>query len=123
MSDYYELVVAGIGGVGPNSTKINFTKTDDGVRLWAWMPNEDVTKQVMVGKDKNDDPIFRNQIRAGVTLSVEEVVALGNVQTQYMKDNVPTDLAVPTQQLILSGKVLVTQPTLKPMAKLEVVTA
>jgi len=123
MSEYIQLVVAGLGGVGPNSTKINFTKTDDGIRTWAWMPNADVTKQVIVGKDKNENPIYKNQIRAGVTLNAQEVVAMGNLQTQYIKDKIVYDLAVPTQQLLLGGKVFVTQPEREPMAKLEVVSA
>ncbi len=122
MSDYIELVVAGLGGSGKKSTAVNFTVVD-GIRTWAWLPNELVSAQVQVGVDKDNNPIFRNQIRAGVTLTVQDVRALGDTQTQYEKDGEIYDLVNPKQQLLLGGQMTITQPTLEPMAKLEVVSA
>lgn len=122
MSDYIELVVAGLGGSGKKSTAVNFTVVD-GIRTWAWIANEIVTKQVVVGQDKDGNNIFRDQIRAGVTLTVQDVRALGDVQTQYEKDGEIFDLVNPKQQLLLGGQMTITQPVLEPMAKLEVVSA
>lgn len=107
MSDYIELVVAGLGGSGKKSTAVNFTVVD-GIRTWAWLPNELVSA---------------HNIRAGVTLTVQDVRALGDVQYQYEKDGKPVDLVNPKQQLLLGGQMTITQPALEPMAKLEVVTA
>ena len=107
MSDYIELVVAGLGGSGKKSTAVNFTVVDN-IRTWAWLPNELVSA---------------HNIRAGVTLTVQDVRALGDVQTQYEKDGEIFDLVNPKQQLLLGGQMTITQPTLEPMAKLEVVSA
>lgn len=108
MSDYIELVIAGLGGSGPKSTAVNFTVVD-GIRTWAWLPNELVSA---------------NNIRAGVTLTVEDVRALGEPQTQYEdRQGQIIDLANPKQQLLLGGRMTVTQPMLEPMAKLEIVNA
>ena len=107
MSDYIELVVAGLGGSGKNSTAVNFTVVD-GIRTWAWLPNELVSA---------------HNIRAGVTLTVQDVRALGDTQTQYEKDGQIFDLVNPKQQLLLGGQMTITQPVLEPMAKLEVVSA
>lgn len=122
MSDYIELVVAGLGGSGEKSTAVNFTVVD-GIRTWAWIPNAIVTKQVVVGKDKDGKDILKNEIRAGVTLTVQDVRALGDAQTQYEKNGEVFDLAYPRQQLLLGGKMKIAQPTLEPMEKLEVVNA
>lgn len=107
MSDYIELVVAGLGGSGKKSTAVNFTVVD-GIRTWAWLPNELVSA---------------HNIRAGVTLTVQDVRALGDTQTQYEKDGQIFDLVNPKQQLLLGGQMTITQPALEPMAKLEVVSA
>jgi hypothetical protein len=107
MSDYIELVVAGLGGSGKKSTAVNFTVVD-GIRAWAWLPNELVSA---------------HNIRAGVTLTVQDVRALGDVQYQYEKDGKPVDLVNPKQQLLLGGQMTIAQPVLEPMAKLEVVSA
>ena len=107
MSDKYELVVAGLGGSGKKATAVNFTVVD-GVRTWAWLPNELVSA---------------HNVRAGVTLTVEDVRAIGEPQTQYEKDGEIVDLLNPKQQLLLGGQMSIAQPSLEPMAKLEVVSA
>ena len=107
MSDRYELVVAGLGGSGKKATAVNFTVVD-GVRTWAWLPNELVSA---------------HNVRAGVTLTVEDVRAIGEPQTQYEKDGEIVDLLNPKQQLLLGGQMSIAQPSLEPMAKLEVVSA
>lgn len=107
MSDRYELVVAGLGGSGKKATAVNFTVVD-GIRTWAWLPNELVSA---------------HNVRAGVTLTVEDVRAIGEPQTQYEKDGEIVDLLNPKQQLLLGGQMSIAQPSLEPMAKLEVVSA
>ena len=107
MSDYIELVIAGLGGSGPKSTAVNFTVVD-GIRTWAWLPNELVSA---------------HNVRAGVTLTVEDVRAIGEPQTQYEKDGEIVDLLNPKQQLLLGGQMSIAQPSLEPMAKLDVVSA
>ena len=107
MSDKYELVVAGLGGSGKKATAVNFTVVD-GIRTWAWITNELVAT---------------HNIRAGVTLLVSDVRAIGEPQTQYEKDGEIVDLLNPKQQLLLGGQMSIAQPSLEPMAKLEVVSA
>ena len=107
MSDRYELVVAGLGGSGKKATAVNFTVVD-GIRTWAWLPNELVSA---------------HNVRSGVTLTVEDVRAIGEPQTQYEKDGEIVDLLNPKQQLLLGGQMSIAQPSLEPMAKLEVVSA
>ena len=121
------LIVAIMGGRGAKSTAVNFTLVD-GVRPWAWIPNEIVTKQIAMldanGKqalDKSGNPIFKDQIRAGVTLEVTEVVALGDIQTTYTSDGIEYELKDPKQQLIVGGQMSVTQPQFVAVSKLTVV--
>jgi hypothetical protein len=121
------LIVAGTNGRGAKSTSVSFLTTD-GVRPWAWIPNEMVSKQVTMldanGKqavDKSGKPVLKDQIRAGVTLEVTEVVALGNVQTTYTTDGIEYELQTPKQQLILGGDMSITQPQFTTVSKLTVV--
>lgn len=121
------LIVAFMGGSGQKSTSVSFTTTN-GVRPWAWIENEIVTKQVAMldtnGKqavDKSGKPIFRNQIRAGVTLLVSEVRAMGNVETSYVEDGIEISLQKPKQQLLLGGNDMeIIQPQFQAMTKLAV---
>jgi len=121
------LIVAGIGGRGAKSTAVNYTLVD-GVRPWSWIPNEFVTKQIAMldanGKqalDKSGNAIFKDQIRAGVTLEVTEVVALGGLQTTYASDGIEYELKDPKQQLILGGQMNIIQPEFVAVSKLTVV--
>lgn len=98
------LIVAGVSNSGPNSTAVSFT-TDDGIRPWAWLPNEIVTT---------------HNIRAGVTLEADEVVAMGSPVTFYVKDGIKYELTQPKQQLMLGGNLIITQPTFKPLTALTV---
>jgi len=107
MSEYIQLIVAGLGGSGQKATAVNFTVVD-GIRTWAWLPNELVSA---------------HNIRAGVTLTVQEVRALGETQTHYEKDGEMIELVNPKQQLLLGGQMTIAQPKLEPLAKLEVVNA
>ena len=122
------LIVAFTGGSGQKSTSVSFTTTTDGIRPWAWIENEIVTKQVAMldtnGKqavDKSGKPIFRNQIRAGVTLLVSQVRAMGNPETSYIQDGIEISLQKPKQQLLLGGKDMeIIQPQFEAMTKLAV---
>ena len=108
MSDKYELVVAGLGGSGPKSTAVNFTVVD-GIRTWAWIANELVAT---------------HNIRAGVTLLVSDVRAFDEPKTHYENnDGESVKLPNPKQQLLLGGQMSIAQPSIEPMAKLEVVSA
>jgi len=98
------LIVAGVSTSGPNSTAVSFT-ADDGIRPWAWMPNELVTT---------------HNIRAGVTLEIDEVIAMGSPVTFYVKDGIKYELTQPKQQLMLGGNMVITQPTFKPLTALTV---
>ena len=120
------LIVAGIGGSGSKSTAVNFTVVD-GMRPWAWIPNEIVRKQVAIldvdGNqvvNKLGEPVVRNQIRAGVTLNPEEVVAFGSPETSYVKDGIEHDLDIAKQQLLLGGDLEISQPKFKPLKALTV---
>lgn len=99
------LIVAGVSKPGPKSTSVSFT-TVDGIRPWAWLPNELVTA---------------HNIRAGVTLEVAEVVAMGDVQTTYTSDGIEYELKTPKQQLMLGGQMSITQPEFVAVSKLTVV--
>ena len=121
------LIVAAIGGKGPKSTAVNFTVVD-GIRPWGWIPNQIVTKQVAMldenGKqavDKSGKPIFKNQIRAGVTLLVSQVMAMGDVETSYIEDGIEISLQKPKQQLLLGGNDMeIIQPQFMTMTALAV---
>lgn len=99
------LIVAGISKQGPKSTSVSFV-TVDGVRPWAWLPNELVTA---------------HNIRAGVTLNVTEVVAMGDTQSTYTSDGIEYELKTPKQQLMLGGQMSITQPEFVAVSKLTVV--
>jgi len=108
MSESTELIVAGIGGSGAKSTSVSFTLTDKGVRPWAWIKTSIVAE---------------HNIRAGVTLTVSDVRAFGNVQTEYENENGElVQLDKPKQQLLLGGKMTIKQPEFEPLAQLEVVS-
>ena len=108
MSDKYELIVAGLGGSGPKSTAVNFTVVE-GIRTWTWIRNE---------------MIATHNIRAGVTLLVSDVRAIGEPITHWENnDGESVKLDNPKQQLLLGGKMSIAQPSLEPMEKLEVVSA
>lgn len=121
------LIVAFMGGKGAKSTAVNFTLVD-GVRPWGWINNNIVTKQVAMldtnGKqavDKSGKPIFRNQIRAGVTLLVSQVRAMGNLETSYVEDGIEISLQKPKQQLLLGGNDMeIIQPQFEAMTELAV---
>jgi hypothetical protein len=96
-----QLVVAGVNNSGPKATSVSFL-TRDGVREWAWLPNQ-----------------MASSLRAGMTLIVEQVQPANKVQTTYLKDGVEVELKVPKRQLFLGGSITVEAPAqeaLKPVA-------
>lgn len=99
------LVVAYKNNPGPKSTAVYFLVTD-GIRPWAWLPNALVTAQ---------------NIRAGVTLEVSEVVAFGNPKATYENDGIQYENTNPKQQLMLGGNITITQPTMTAVSPLVVV--
>lgn len=96
------LSIAAIGGVGPKSTAILFVKDDDGVRPWAWLPND----------------IAANLV-AGMRLDVAQV-GTGKVEETYTdrKTKEVVALKVPKVQLFLGGNIEVLppdQPVMEPI--------
>ena len=98
------LIVAGLSKPGAKATAVSFTVVD-GMRPWAWLPNALVAT---------------HNIRAGVTLEVNEVVAMGSPVTSYVKDGIEYELSQPKQQLMLGGNLVITQPAFKPLTALTV---
>ena len=98
------LIVAGLSKPGTNATAVSFTVAD-GLRPWAWLPNALVAT---------------HNIRAGVTLEVDEVVAMGSPVTSYVKDGIKYELSQPKQQLMLGGNLEIAQPAFKPLTALTV---
>lgn len=94
--------VAAVGGSGPKSTAINFVKTTDGVRLWAWIANEKAAELV-----------------PGMLVRAEQV-SFGKTETTYEKDGQVFELKVPRQQVFLGGSVTFDAPESEPMAEIEV---
>jgi len=93
----HTFTISAIGGSGPKATAINFTKTEDGIRLWAWMPN------AVAGK-----------LRPGMTITAEQI-GFGATETTYEKAGVVTELKVPRRQLFLGGSIVVGKPESEPM--------
>lgn len=91
------LSIAAIGGSGPKATAVNFTKTEEGQRPWAWVPNAVAADLV-----------------PGMVLTVESV-STGKVETTYVKDGVTVDLKVPKVQLFLGGQITVDAPDSEPV--------
>ena len=98
------LIVAGLSKPGAKATAVSFTVVD-GMRPWAWIPNALVAT---------------HNIRAGVTLEVDEVVAMGSPVSSYVKDGIEFELSQPKQQLMLGGNLTITQPSFKPLTALTV---
>lgn len=87
------LSIAAIGGSGPKATVISFVKSDDGVRPWAWLPNEIAASLV-----------------PGMRLAVAQV-GNGKVEETYTdRNNQVIPLKVPKQQLFLGGNIEVLPP-------------
>lgn len=99
----HSFTIAAIGGSGPKATAVNFLKTEDGVRLWAWMAN-DIAKV----------------LRPGMTV-VAEQASFGKVETTYEKAGVITELKVPKAQVFLGGQVVVKKPEAEALAPTTVV--
>lgn len=98
-----KLVVAGVGGIGPKSTAVNFLKDASGVREWAWLPNAVAT-----------------QVRAGTVILAETVSRSSKVETTYTdKSGAVVALKVPKRQVFLGGKVVVTAPESEPLPAAE----
>jgi hypothetical protein len=93
-----KLVVAGVGGVGPNATAINFQKDADGVREWGWVPNE-----------------IAADVRAG-TVVYALVSRSSKVETTYTdKTGQVVALKVPKRQLFFGGETEVDAPESVPL--------
>jgi hypothetical protein len=94
----HSFTIAAIGGSGPKATAVNFVKTEDGVRLWAWMSND-----------------VASRLRPGMSI-VAEQASFGRVETSYEKDGVVTELKVPKTQVFFGGSVTVAKPASEPLA-------
>jgi hypothetical protein len=94
----HSFTIAAIGGSGPKATAVNFVKTEDGVRLWAWMSND-----------------VASRLRPGMSI-VAEQASFGRVETSYEKDGVVTELKVPKAQVFFGGSVTVAKPASEPLA-------
>jgi hypothetical protein len=102
MSTKSTFTVAAIGGSGPKSTVINFLKTEDGIRLWAWFANDTASR-----------------IRPGMSIVAEEA-SFGKVETHYEKAGIVTELKVPKRQVFLGGTLVITNPETQPLAPVSV---
>jgi len=99
----HSFTIAAIGGSGPKATAVNFLKTEDGIRLWAWMSND-----------------VASRLRPGMTV-VAEQASFGRVETTYEKAGVVTELKVPKAQVFFGGSVTVTKPESEALAPTTVV--
>lgn len=95
-----KLVVAGVGGAGKKATAINFLKDANGVREWAWLPNE-----------------VAAVVRAGTVVVAGAVSESSTVETTYtdQKTGVVVALKVPKRQLFLGGKIVIQAPASDPL--------
>ena len=98
----HSFTIAAIGGSGPKATAVNFLKTEDGVRLWAWMSND-----------------IARALRPGMTV-VAEQASFGKVESTYEKAGVVTELKVPKAQVFLGGSVIIRKPETEALAPLSV---
>ena len=98
----HSFTIAAIGGSGPKATAVNFLKTEDGVRLWAWMTND-----------------VASRMRPGMTI-VAEQASFGKTETTYERNGLVTELKVPKTQVFLGGNVVVAAPASEPIAPLAV---
>ena len=79
--------VSSLGHRGPKSTRVNFGPLNQGVRLWAWIPNS-----------------IAGSICEGMAVTGEFTVRPnGEVETSFTRDNVVTLKNVPTQQVWVNG--------------------
>lgn len=99
----HSFTISAIGGSGPKATAVNFLKTEEGVRLWAWVSND-----------------IARSLRPGMTV-VAEQASIGRVETSYEKAGVVTELKVPKAQVFLGGKLVVRKPETEVLAPLTVV--
>lgn len=98
----HSFTIAAIGGSGPKATAVNFLKTEDGIRLWAWVANE-------TAKDA----------RPGMTVIAEQA-SFGKLETTYEKAGRIETLKVPKVQVFLGGKVIVDAPESESLSPVEV---
>ena len=79
--------VSSLGHRGPKSTRVNFGPLNQGVRLWAWIPNT-----------------VADTICEGMALTGEfSVRPNGEIESSYTKDGVVMLKNVPTQQVWVNG--------------------
>ena len=87
--------VSSLGHRGPKSTRVNFGPLNEGVRLWAWIPNA-----------------VASNICEGMAVTGEFTVRPnGEVETSFTRDNVVTFKNVPTQQVWVNGKPVFDAPS------------
>lgn len=93
------MYISGIGGSGDNATAVSFGKTEEGVRLWAWVPNAKA-----------------EELAPGMKVTVE-VTSAGPVETSYTDKETQKEIAlkVPRQQLWLGGDILADAPEQDPL--------
>lgn len=95
-------IVSAIGGSGPKATAINFVKTEDGIRLWAWVANDTASR-----------------IRPGMRVVAEEA-SFGKVETTFLKAGVIEELNVPKRQVFLGGTLEIKKPETQLLAPVSV---
>ena len=79
--------VSSLGHRGPKSTRVNFGPLNEGVRLWAWIPNT-----------------IASDVCEGMAITGEfSVRANGAPEVSFTKDGVVVLKNVPTQQVWVNG--------------------
>ena len=79
--------VSSLGHRGPKSTRVNFGPLNEGIRLWAWVPNATA-----------------DTICEGMAITGEfSVRANGEAETSYTKDGLTFLKKVATQQVWVNG--------------------
>jgi hypothetical protein len=98
--------IAAIGGRGPKSTAVNFLKSEQGVRLWAWIPND-----------------IASRLRPGMTIAAEQV-SFGRTETGYEdKSGSIVELKVPKRQVFFGGNLVIGAPESESLAPIAITFA
>lgn len=79
--------VSSLGHRGPKSTRVNFGPLNNGIRLWAWVPNA-TADTICEGMQVVGDFTVR---------------PAGDIESSFVKDGVEHAKKVPTQQVWVNG--------------------
>lgn len=103
MSTTQTTYVAKIGGSGPKATAVTFAKNENGVKLWAWIPNEQAESLVPGHK---------------VTFTVSK---FDEIERTYTVEGQTFELKVPRQQCRIVGEITVDAPDTPDMEPVTIV--